>query len=266
MANDNQIGLDAIFNDENFQKGIAGYNSATDDASSRTESAGNTMSDTWDKMSNVGAYAVAGLAAGFAALAVEIYAVVSAAMDAQDEMARVQFVVDGVADRTGVTTAEVEELATQMSLVYPIDDEVIAQAIAMGLTFDGVNKDNIQPLISAAADLASWTGRDLPSTMKSLSMAITDPDKAMRLLKEANITLTDAQMKTLKGFKDQGDAAGATTFILDQMKKKGIIGLGKAMGDTAKGKITIMQTALAGLQETLGNDLLNALSGRRVCE
>ena len=259
MAGDNQIGLEAIFNDEDFQKGISGYNSSVSDSSSRTESAAGGMSYAWEGMAAVGEVAFASIAIGVAAMTAALYLAVDAAMDAEDAMARVDFVVAGTAERTGVTTDAVNELAGQLSSVYPIDDEVIAQAIAMGLTFDGVNKDNIQPLITAAADLAAWTGRDLPSTMKSLSLAISDPDKAMRLLKEANITLSDEQMKTLKSFKDQGDAAGATTFLLDELKKKGIIGLGKAMGDTAKGKMTIMQTALGNIQEALGGGLLNAL-------
>lgn len=257
---DNQIGLEAVFEDANFQRGLDGYNSSISKATSNTESAGMDMEAIWNGLSKVGEIAFAALAAGIAAVAAELYLAVTAAMDAEEVFARMDFVVGNLAERTGVTSDEVLELADAMSQVIPIDDEVITSAIAMGLTFDGVNEDNIQPLISAAADLAEWTGKDLPNSMKTLSLAISDPDKAMRLFRDANITLTDAQKEVLEGFKETGDTAGATQFILERLKEKGILGLAEAMGDTAQGKLTLMQTALGNLQETLGEGLLEALS------
>jgi len=258
---DNEIGLQAIFENEQFQQGIAEYNSSVKDASSNTESGASTMSAAFDGLSAVGAIAFTAIGAGIAAMTAELYLAVDAAMETEQVMARMEFVVGNVGDRTGVTTEDVLALADSLSQILPIDDEIITSAITMGLTFDGVTKDNIEPLIAAAADLATWTGKDLPATMKELSMAISDPDKAMRLLRDANITLTDAEMKTLKAFKDTGDTAGATTFLLNELKEKGIIGLGEAMGETAQGKMTIMQTALGNIQEALGGGLLNALSG-----
>ncbi len=256
---DNKVGLEAVFDNEDFQRGVNSYNADVADASSRTEDAGSTMSAVWDGLATIGTYALEAIAAGAAALATELYLAVDAALDAEEVMTRVEFVVDNVAERTGVATEEVDALAGSLAQVLPIDDEVIASAIAMGLTFDGVNKDNIQPLISAAADLSQWTGKDLPGSMKTLSLAITDPDRAMRLFKEANITLTDAQEKTLKTLATTGDTAGTTQFILEQLANKGILGLAEVMGQTGKGKLTIMQTALGNLQESLGTPLLDAL-------
>jgi len=198
---DNEIGLQAIFENEQFQQGIAEYNSSVKDASSNTESGASTMSAAWSGLSAVGAIAFTAIGAGIAALTAELYLAVDAAMETEQVMARMEFVVGNVGDRTGVTAEDVLALADSLSQVLPIDDEVITSAITMGLTFDGVTKDNIEPLIAAAADLAAWTGKDLPATMRELSMAISDPDKAMRLLRDANITLTDAEMKTLKAFK-----------------------------------------------------------------
>lgn len=259
MADDNKIGLEAIFEGESFQRGIAEYNNSVSSSSAGTQEAGSNMSAVWGGLAVVGEAAFVAIGAGIAAMTAELYLAVDAALDAEEVLARMEFVVGNVGDRTGVTADDVNAMADALSKVVPIDDEVITSAITMGLTFDGVTKDNIEPLIAAAADLATWTGKDLPATMKTLSLAISDPDKAMRLLKEANITLTDEQMKTLKAFKDTGDTAGATAFILDQLKNKGIIGLGEAMAETGRGKMTIMQTALGNLQESLGAGLLDSL-------
>jgi phage-related protein len=259
MADENKIGLEAIFENENFRRGISEYNSDVSSSSAGTDRASDTMSTAWAGLAVVGEAAFLAIGAGVAAMTAELFLAVDAALDTEEVLARMEFVVGNVGERTGVAADDVLAMADALSKVVPIDDEVIASAITMGLTFDGVTKDNIEPLIAAAADLATWTGKDLPSTMKTLSLAISDPDKAMRLLKEANITLTDEQMKTLKGFKDTGDAAGATAFILDQLKNKGIIGLGEAMAETGRGKMTIMQTALGNLQEALGGGLLDSL-------
>lgn len=260
MVADNLIGLEAIFDDKDFQSGIDSYNRSVSNADENTINASNSMSDAWSGLVAVGQVAFTAIAAGVAAMTAELYLAVDAAMESETVLARMEFVVASVGERTGVTADDVNALADSLSKVVPIDDEVIVQAITMGLTFDGVNKDNIQPLLAAAADLATFTGKDLPSTMKELALAISDPDRAMRLLKDANITLTDAEMKTLKGFKDVGDTAGATTFLLEELKNKGITGLGEAMGDTAAGKMTIMQTALGNLQETLGMGIIDSFA------
>jgi len=246
---------------EKVKESVEEVGKTTKETADQTEDAANRMSEAWTGLSIVGAVAWAGLAAGIAAVIVELGLAASAAMESETVLARMEFVVANVGERTGITADDVNALADSLSKVVPIDDEVIVQAITMGLTFDGVNKDNIQPLLAAAADLATFTGKDLPGTMKELALAISDPDRAMRLLKDANITLTDAEMKTLKGFKDVGDTAGATTFLLEELKNKGITGLGEAMGETAAGKLTIMQTALGNLQESLGAGLLDAMKG-----
>ena len=260
MANDNQIGLEALFENEKFQKGLASYNSDISSATAQTDQAGSTMSGIWEGLSAVGAVAFEAIGVAIGAVTAALYVAVDAAMDSEEVFARMNFIVGNTSERTGVAAEDVLALADSISQIVPIDDEVITSAITMGLTFDGVNKDNIQPLIMAAADLSSFTGKDLPASMRELSLAISDPDRAMRLLKDANITLTDAQMDTLKGFKDTGDTAGATAFILEQLKQKGIIGLGEAMGDTAKGKMKIMQTAIGNITELLGGGLLDSLS------
>lgn len=259
MPNANQIGLEAIFDNKDFQNGISEYNKSTSEASTNTEDAAGSMELAWDGLAVVGEAVFAALVVAIGAMTAELYVAVDAAMETEDVLARMEFVVANVGKRTGVTTQDVLDLADSISKVVPIDDEVIVSAITMGLTFDGVNKDNIQPLIQAAADLAIWTGKDLPMTMKELALAISDPDKAMRLFRDANITLTDSETKTLKSMDKVGDSAKITAFILEKLRTKGIIGLGNAMGETAKGKMTIMQTALGNLQEALGAGLLESL-------
>jgi phage-related protein len=261
MQSNNEIGLEAVFKDDDFQRGVEEYNKSTENASKSTEQAGDMMGSIWEGLAKVGEIAFQAIAVGVAAMAAELYLAVDAAMDAEEVFARMEFIVENVGERTGVAAEDVLEMADALSQIVPIDDEVITSAITMGLTFDGVTKDNIEPLLAAAADLATFTGKDLPATMKTLALAISDPERAMRLFRDANITLTDAEKKTLEGFKETGDTAGATQFILEQLAKKGILGLAEAMGKTAKGEMTIMKTAIGNLQEALGSGLLESLSG-----
>jgi hypothetical protein len=257
---DEEIGLKAVFDNDDFHKGTEEYNKDIEKASNQTSEAGAGMSQIWEGMAAIGQVAFSALAAAAAAFTAELYLAYDAASDAEYALAKVDFIVSGTAERTGVATEEVLAMADAMSKVVPIDDEVIAQAAAMGLTFDGVTEDNLQPLLSAAADLSVLTGKDLPSQMKTLSLAITDADKAARLFKDANITLTDAEDEQLKKMTEMGDTAGVTEFILAQLAKKGVTGLAEAMGDTNKGQLTIMQTMIGNLQEALGGGFLDAVT------
>lgn len=259
-ANPNQVGLEAVFENEDFQRGIEDYNKSVGDASKETQSAGDLMEGVWVGLAAVGAVVFTAIASSIGVMTAALYDSVDAALDAEYTLARVAFVVDNVSDRTGVTTDEVLALADSLEMVQPVDGEVVASAIAMGLTFDGVNEDNIQPLIQAAIDLSLFTGKDLPATMKTLSMAISDPDKAMRLFREANITLTDAEKENLDAMNELGDTAGITQFILEQLAKKGILGLGDALADTGRGKMEILKNSIGNLQEQLGTGFLDALS------
>lgn len=260
MPDNQKIGLEAVFEDENFQKGIAEYDSAISKSSAATDEGASSMGSAWAGLASVGAVAWAGIAVGVAAVTAELYLAIDAAMQTEDIMAAMEFQVAKTGDKTGITADQINNLAASISKVVPIDDEVITQAITMGMRFDGVTKDNIEPMIRAAADLATSTGKTLPAAMKELALAVSDPDKAMRLLRDANVTLTDEEMKTLKGFKDTGDAAGATAFLIGRVEEK-IGGLAETMGQTASGKMKIMQTALGNLQETAGGGLLDALKG-----
>lgn len=257
---DNEIGLKSKFDNDDFHKGADEYNKDVDSASKTTSDAGSAMSGIWEGMAAVGQVAFAALSVAVAAFNAELYVAYDAAADAEYALAKVDFIVSGTAERTGVATEEVLALADGMSKVVPIDDEVIATAAALGLTFDGVTEDNLGPLLSAAADLGELTGKDLPSQMRELSLAITDTDKATRLFRSANITLTDAEKDQLAQMNKVGDTAGVTKFILDQLAKKGVLGLAEAMGDTNKGQLTIMQTMLGNLQEALGGGFLDAVT------
>ncbi len=260
MADGEKIGLQAVFEDADFQKGIADYNSAVSDSSSATDKAATGMGGAWEGLSSVGGAAWAGIGIAIAAAVTEMYIAIDAAMETQDIMAAMEFQIGKTGDITGITSEQVIGLADSLSKVLPIDDEVITQAITMGMRFDNVTKDNIEPLIKAAADLSASTGKALPDSMKTLALAIADPEKAMRLFRDANVTLTDAEEKQLKSWKESGDVLATQEFILDKVNAK-VGGLAATMGQTASGKAKIMQTAFGNLHETLGGPLLDSLTG-----
>lgn len=229
------------------------------ETASNTKQSTDSMADDFDAVSSAGKVAFGALAAAIALVTAELLLSADAASESQDVMAELEFQVNKSGDATGITKDQVLEMADAMSQVVPIDDEVITQAITMGMRFDNVNKDNIQPLLSAAADLSVSTGKTLPAAMKELALAFADPEKAARLLKDANITLTDAQTAQLKKWKETGNTTAYQSFLMEQLNGK-IGGLAETMGGTASGKIKIMQTALGNMQEELGGGFLDAIS------
>lgn len=242
---------------DTVNESIGSVGETTKETARVTEESSSGMTDAWGGLASAGTAIWAGLALAIAAVTAELLLAFDAAMDSEDVLERLEFQVGKTGAASGITTGQVLGLADSLSKVIPIDDEVIAQAATMGMTFDNVTKDNIEPLLKAAADLSFQTGKDLPAQMKTLALAIADPEKAVRLFKDANVTLTEAEEKQLKKLKETGDVLGAETFILDKVNEK-FGGLAETMGDTTSGKIKILQTSLGNLQETLGTGLLDA--------
>lgn len=256
-VSENADSVDGSFSDMSDASGDFSENvSETKDS---TKGDTDSMADAFDELSGAGTLAFGALLAAVAAVTAELLLAADAALDTEKVMATSAFAVEKFGKNTGITSEQIADLSESISKVVPIDDEVVTQAITMGMTFDGVNHNNIEPLAKAAADLALFTGKDMVSAMKDLGLAVSDPDKAMRLFKEAHITLTDKEKDHLKALKANGDEAKTSAYILGLVTDK-VGGFGEALGQTAGGKITIMQTALGNMQEALGEGFLTAIS------
>lgn len=107
---DNQIGLEAVFENEEFQHGVNDYNSAVSDASQNTEESSSRMSGVWNGLAAAGEVAFDAIVTSVAAAATAVTAAVGAitaivfeAVDAAGEL------VD-LSTKTGISVTSLQEL------------------------------------------------------------------------------------------------------------------------------------------------------------
>jgi hypothetical protein len=274
MAN-NQIGLEAIFENANFQKGISEYNASTNKASSDTKAAGTTMSQVWNGISGVGVAALKGLVIGFTAVSAVVIGtigvlgkfVLTAAANADQ--------LDELSTKTGISTERLQELGyigkivgTDLETVTGANARMIrsmaaaekgtgSQAAAfkeLGVSVLDAN-GHLRNSNDVFTEVIDSLGKvQNPTEADALAMAIFGKSaqelnpliKAgaaglAELAKQAHLTgavMSDETIKALGDLNDKWDAL-----------KSGVTGLGGLFaGMLAPISNRILDTALAGLQ------------------
>lgn len=188
----------------------------------------------------------------------------SKAFTAFEEAERQTAKLNQVLDNMGQSAAapRVDELASSLSKVAGIDDEVIkggqtllatfsevaASAGEVGGTFDRATR--------AAVDLAAAGFGDVSSASVMLGKALQDPVKGMTALGRAGVTFTEEQKKLIEGFVAANDVASAQQVILKEVEKqvKGTAEASATEGDKIK-------VAMGELQETFGLFIDDVISG-----
>ena len=271
----NQIGLEAVFENANFQKGISDYNASVNKASSDTKSAGTTMSQVWNGISGVGVTALKGLVIGFTAVSAAVVGtigilgkfVLGAAANADQ--------LDELSTKTGISAERLQELGyigkivgTDLDTVTGANARMI-RSMAAAEKGTGSQADAFKELGVSVLDanghlrnsndvftevIDSLGKVQNPTEADALAMAIFGKSaqelnpliKAgaaglAELAKQAHLTgavMSDETIKALGDLNDKWDAL-----------KSGVTGLGGLFaGMLAPISNRILDTALAGLQ------------------
>lgn len=149
--------------------------------------------------------------------------------------------------QTNVTSDQVDKLGQQMLDLAGFDDEAGRSAANVLLRFKEItDSQTLTRTENDAADLAVTMGTDLPSAARTLGLALEDPEKAIRLLRSANVVLDQSQQDALKSAAQFGDQQKVNDIILGAIESS-IGGTAKAYGDT-----------LAGSQDKASESLKNA--------
>lgn len=135
----------------------------------------------------------------------------------------------------GVTAEHIDKLGNEMLQLAGFDDEAARSAANVLLRFKEIQGTAaFDRVMKDAGDLAVTLGTDLPSAARTLGLALQDPEKAVRLLRSANVVLDQAQKDALKSAVAQGDQAKVQEIILGSLEKQ-VGGAAKAFGDTLAG-------------------------------
>jgi hypothetical protein len=181
----------------------------------------------------------------------------SEAREAQKTMAQTAAVLKSTGGVANVSANDVDKLSTSISNLTGIDDEAIAGAENLLLTFtnvkNGFGKGNqvFNDATRTITDMSVAMGTDLKSSTIQVGKALNDPIKGITALTKVGVSFTQQQKDQIKAMVKSGDVMGAQKVILAELSKEfgGSAAAQATAGDKAK-------VAWANFQEDIGKRLL----------
>ncbi|HEX8770030.1 MAG TPA: hypothetical protein VF711_04605, partial [Acidimicrobiales bacterium] len=202
---------------------------------------------------------LSGLSGGLVAIggAAMFSGFISQATEAQKVGSQTAAVIKSTGGAANVTATDVDNLANSISRKTGIDDEAIATASNMLLTFTnirnevGQGNDVFNQATRTATDMSVALGTDASQSAMMLGKALNDPIQGVGALRRVGVQLTDQQEDQVKAFVAAGDQLSAQKVILGELTKE--FGGSAAAQATAGDKIKV---TFQNLQETIGTALL----------
>ena len=185
--------------------------------------------------------------------------------EGQKVMAQTGAVIESTGGIANVTATEVGDLATTLSHLSGVDDELIQRGENLLLTFKNVRNEVGQGnrvfdrATAAALDLSVAGFGSLESTSKQLGKALNDPLKGLTALGRAGITFTAEQKKTIEGLVKTGRTLEAQKLILAEVESQ-VGGSAKAYGDTLPGELAKARNSFEEMAANLTVALVPALT------
>ena len=188
--------------------------------------------------------------------------------DAADELeiarTRVEGMVRATGGAAGVTAAQIEQLASQISHTTLNTGNSVRAAAAMLLSFRNVTKPIFADTIRVAADMSAAFGEDLSASLWSLGRALEDPARGMMLLRRQGIALSEGEQKAIKSALDHNNVLGAQQIILSALQQR-FHGLASELYGTTVGAIHEAKTAWTEFMAAIGSsEAAESLVGRLV--
>lgn len=196
----------------------------------------------WGKQAKVAA------AVGAGAFVAAATMVIRATVEQEKAVSQLEAAMKSTGNAAGFTSKQYQEMASSLQGMTTYGDEAIIQAQALLQTFR-LSGPVFQRAQTAILDMSAALGKSLPDAAKTVGMALADPVRGIKKLREANISLTKSQEEMIKSMAASGDQAGAQRAILD------------ALEGTYKGAAAAARNTLGGAIESLKNafgDLLES--------
>jgi len=173
-------------------------------------------------------------------------------------IAQVEAGLKSTAGQVGITSQELQKMATDLQNKTLFGDEVILKdATAQLLTFTNITGEQFARTQAAALDLATRLDGDLKSASIQLGKALNDPIANLSALSRSGIQFSDDQKKVIKSLTETGRLAEAQTLILDELNKQ--YGGSAEAAAEADGGFTQLASSFGDLQEEIGRLLVDYL-------
>jgi phage-related protein len=183
---------------------------------------------------------------------------IAAASESEKVAAQTAAVVKSTGGAAGRSADQIGALATKLSEMTGIDDEVVQSGENIIATFGNIKGDNFDRTTKAALDMSVAMGTDVNSAALTLGKALNDPLNGLTKLQKQGVTFTAQQKDQVKAMVAAGDAAGAQSLILNEVSKE-FGGSAEAFGNTLSGIKAKIGNAFGNIEETIGGAFLPVL-------
>lgn len=186
-------------------------------------------------------------------------------LEAQKVSAQTAAAIRSTGGAANASQSGIENLASSLSKMSGVDDELIQSGENLLLTFTnirnaaGAGNDVFNQTTKAALDMSVAMGEDLTSSAMRIGKAINDPVKGATALRKAGVQLTDQQIKQIKAFDKSGQSMKAQKIILAELNKE-FGGSAKAFGQTSAGALSRLKNEYAELSAELVSQMAPSLS------
>lgn len=216
------------------------------------KSVGGLLSDLVEGFGSLNPVAAAA-GSGLIALAGYLQESVKAAAASNEVMAKQAQILEATGYAANIAGFEMQAMADELSRLSGVDDEVIAGAQSMMLTFRNIGREEFPRAMQAALDLSTTFG-GLEASSMQLGKALNDPVKGVTALARSGVTFSQQQQDQIKNFVETNDLASAQAIILAEIENQ-VGGTAQAIEQAGDGSARL-NVALGNLSEGIGNQLL----------
>lgn len=155
-----------------------------------------------------------------AAGVIELFSVLKERVgEAERSVNQLNAVLRATGNSAGITASGLEEITKSIRDRTIFNAEDIRGAETALLRFRKVQGETFKEGIALVPDLSVALGVDLPAAAVALGRALTDPERGVRALKAAGLSLSDQQKDMAARMIEAGNAAGGQKIIIDELRK-----------------------------------------------
>lgn len=165
--------------------------------------------------------------------AIQIFAEAdAAASEERIGLARLKNVLDATGRSASTSASRIDELASALEDTLKIDKQAIMDVSAELATMGNISTDLFADLFQAGADVAATFGTDIGSAIKSLAIAMEDPNEGLSKLRRQGIFISEEMISQITYLAEQNQKYEAQKLLLDEIENK-VGGAAKAIADAS---------------------------------
>ena len=241
-----------ILDTTGYKKNLSDAEKSTKDSMGKNKTATNGFADGFKSLTGIslgaaGAVAIAGIAIQKTVKFMK--EATAAANESNIVMAKQEAILKATGFAAGLTSDQLQNMASAQSKLTGIDDELIADAQSLLLTFRQIGSEEFPRALQATLDLQTTFG-SLDSAALQLGKALNDPIKGITALSRSGVTFSEEQKEMIKNFVKLGDIASAQKIILAEIENQ-IGGTAEAMERASDGTDRL-NVSTENLKEAIG--------------